>query len=110
MTEIILNARWLIAGIDDVGSVELYENAGLVFKNNMILDLGHFGDIKSKYPNAKVKSYLKHAIIPGLVNSHHHLGLTPLQLGAPDYALELWFAARLAMRKVNPYLDTMFLR
>ena len=50
MTEIILNARWLIAGIDDVGSVELYENAGLVFKNNMILDLGHFGDIRSKYP------------------------------------------------------------
>ena len=39
MSEIILNARWLIAGIDDVGSVELYENAGIVFKNNMILDL-----------------------------------------------------------------------
>ena len=108
MSEIILNSKWLIAGIDDVGSVELYENAGLVFKNNMILDLGHFGDIRSKYPNAIVKSYLKHAIIPGLVNSHHHLGLTPLQLGAPDYALELWFAARLAMRKVDPYLDTMF--
>ncbi|MEZ5721366.1 MAG: hypothetical protein R3D59_06670 [Paracoccaceae bacterium] len=47
--------------------------------------------------------------MPGLVNSHHHLRLTPLQLGAPDYALELWFAARLAMRKIDPYLDTLFL-
>ena len=29
-------------------------------------------------------------------------------MGAPDSPLELWFAARLAMRKVDPYLDTLF--
>ena len=29
-------------------------------------------------------------VIPGLVNAHHHVGLTPTQLGSPDLPLELW--------------------
>jgi cytosine/adenosine deaminase-related metal-dependent hydrolase len=42
------------------------------------------------------------------VNSHHHVGLTPFQLGSPDYPLELWFASRLGARAVDPYLDTLY--
>src|SRR5262245_56627163 len=47
-------------------------------------------------------------VLPGLVNGHHHVGLTPFQLGSPDYPLELWFASRLAARDVDPYLDTLY--
>jgi 5-methylthioadenosine/S-adenosylhomocysteine deaminase len=46
--------------------------------------------------------------MPGLVDSHHHVGLTPFQLGSPDYPLELWFASRMAARDVDPYLDTLY--
>jgi len=49
-----------------------------------------------------------HVVLPGLVNSHHHVGLTPFQLGSPDYPLELWFASRMAARDVDPYLDTLY--
>src|SRR4030095_13643015 len=50
----------------------------------------------------------EHVVMPGLVNSHHHVGLTPFQLGSPDYPLELWFASRMAARSVDPYLDTLY--
>jgi cytosine/adenosine deaminase-related metal-dependent hydrolase len=46
--------------------------------------------------------------IPGLVNAHHHVGTTPLQLGSPDHPLELWFASRLGLRDVDWRLDTLF--
>ena len=46
--------------------------------------------------------------MPGFVNSHHHVGLTPFQLGSPDHPLELWFASRMAARDVDPYLDTLY--
>ena len=49
-----------------------------------------------------------HVVVPGFVNGHHHVGLTPFQLGSPDYALELWFASRMAARGVDPYLDTLY--
>ena len=108
MTTTILSARWIVSGVNNANKVDIHENAALVFKNNKILEVNSIDKIKSKYPDAKIKNYSNHMIIPGLVNSHHHIGLTPLQLGAPDYSLELWFAARLAMRKIDPYLDTMF--
>ncbi len=47
-------------------------------------------------------------IIPGLINAHHHVGLTPLQLGSPDHPLETWFASRLALRDVDLRLDTLY--
>jgi cytosine/adenosine deaminase-related metal-dependent hydrolase len=47
-------------------------------------------------------------VVPGFVNGHHHVGLTPFQLGSPDYPLELWFASRMAARDVDPYLDTLY--
>jgi len=43
-------------------------------------------------------------------NAHHHVGLTPLQLGSPDMPLELWFVTRMVARNVNPYLDTLYFR
>jgi len=49
-----------------------------------------------------------HVVAPGFVNGHHHVGLTPFQLGSPDYALEQWFASRMAARAVDPYLDTLY--
>jgi cytosine/adenosine deaminase-related metal-dependent hydrolase len=47
-------------------------------------------------------------VTPGFVNAHHHLGTTPFQLSSPDHPLELWFASRLALRDVEPRLDTLF--
>ena len=47
-------------------------------------------------------------LLPGFINSHHHVGLTPVQLGSPDMPLELWFATRMIARNVDPYLDTLY--
>ncbi len=49
-----------------------------------------------------------HLVLPGFTNGHHHVGLTPIQLGSPDLALELWFVTRAQTRDVNPYLDTLY--
>jgi cytosine/adenosine deaminase-related metal-dependent hydrolase len=46
-------------------------------------------------------------VMPGLVDAHHHVGLTPTQLGVPDDALELWIARRHGPPEVDPYLDTV---
>ena len=47
-------------------------------------------------------------MLPGFVNGHHHIGLTPVQLGSPDMPLELWFITRLVIRSLDLYLDTLY--
>lgn len=62
----------------------------------------------ARHPEAACLGGDGFVIIPGLINAHHHVGLTPLQLGSPDYPLEQWFASRLALRDVDLRLDTLF--
>lgn len=104
----ILSARWIVTGVDADAQTEIIEDGAIAYDNGKVVEVGPRAAIEAAYPEADVSTYPHHLVMPGLVNSHHHLGLTPLQLGAPDYALELWFAARLAMRKIDPYLDTLF--
>ena len=40
-------------------------------------------------------------MLPGFVNGHHHVGLTPVQLGSPDMPLELWFVTRMVTRNLE---------
>lgn len=104
----ILTARWILTGVTADGVPEIIDDGAIAFEDGIVVAAGPATEIKTTYPGAMISDHPNHMIIPGLVNSHHHIGLTPLQLGAPDYPLELWFAARLAMRKIDPYLDTMF--
>ena len=104
----ILTAPWIVSGVTPEGAPEIIDDGAIAFEDGVVLAIGPAKDVTAAYPGAVVTTHPNHMIIPGLVNSHHHIGLTPLQLGAPDFPLELWFAARLAMRKIDPYLDTMF--
>jgi cytosine/adenosine deaminase-related metal-dependent hydrolase len=64
--------------------------------------------LKKRYPNTPVLGTGKEILLPGFVNGHHHVGLTPVQLGSPDMPLELWFITRLVTRNLNAYLDTLY--
>src|SRR5208282_3002817 len=60
-----------------------------------------------KHPGVAVLGTDFQVLPPGFVNAHHHIGLTPVQR-SPDIPLDLWFATRLVMRRVDLYLDTLY--
>ena len=108
MTTSLVSARWIVTGIEDDGKPLIIPDAALAHDNGRVVAVGPADKIRTKYPDATETSYGAHMMLPGFVNSHHHVGLTPLQLGSPDYALELWFAGRLSARDIDPYLDTLY--
>lgn len=73
-----------------------------------MVEVGRADDLGRRYAPDEVIGSRDHLVMPGFVNAHHHIGLTPFQLGAPDHPLEVWNAARLAARDVDPYLDTLY--
>jgi cytosine/adenosine deaminase-related metal-dependent hydrolase len=86
----------------------MIDNGAVYQQNGVICDVGSFDDIRRRYVDAPVVGNGRHIILPGFVNAHHHVGLTPLQLGIPDMPTELWSVARIGSRKVDPYLDTLY--
>jgi cytosine/adenosine deaminase-related metal-dependent hydrolase len=84
-------------------------NDGAVFqRDGRIVEVGPYRLLREKYRPEVILGSTRDVVIPGLINCHHHVGLTPFQLGVPDLPLELWGIARRGTRPVDPYLDTLY--
>src|SRR4051812_21765278 len=104
MTAAIVRAKWIVTGVQDRHTPNIVSDGGLVHEHGKVVAVGPFEEMRNRFPDAPVTQYAQHMLLPGFVNSHHHVGMTPLQLGSPDYALELWFASRMSARDVDIYL------
>jgi 5-methylthioadenosine/S-adenosylhomocysteine deaminase len=89
-------------------AVEQIADGAVVQEDGAITALGTYEDLSRRYRDMPVIGFGQDILLPGFVNAHHHVGLTPLQLGSPDMPLELWWITRMICRSVNPYLDTLY--
>lgn len=108
MTETIIAARWIVSGILDRHTAAIVEDQAILVRDGTVVALGPVADLRRQAPRAEVETYPRHMMLPGFINAHHHVGLTPLQLGSPDHALELWFATRIPARTIDFTLDTLY--
>jgi 5-methylthioadenosine/S-adenosylhomocysteine deaminase len=106
--DLMIRARNVITGINAASGPEIVENGALVVRRGLIAAIGTASDLIARYPNLPIEGSDKHVAIPGLVNAHHHSGLTPLQLGVPFAPLELWLPQFMGMPRVDPRLDTLY--
>jgi 5-methylthioadenosine/S-adenosylhomocysteine deaminase len=108
MTKTIAKAKWIVTGVRDRHTLDIIDDGAILHEDGIILEVGAAADLTARHPDAAATGSDDQIILPGFVNAHHHVGLTPLQLGSPDHALELWFASRLSARPLDRYLDTLY--
>ncbi|RVA21223.1 amidohydrolase, partial [Mesorhizobium sp. M7D.F.Ca.US.004.03.1.1] len=104
----VISAGTLLAGYSDTGEAIFVENSALLVSDGRIADMGPTEELLNRYRNAVVERYPGHIMTPGFVDAHHHVGMTPLQMGSLDYPLELWVGSGAARRGLDPRLDTLF--
>jgi cytosine/adenosine deaminase-related metal-dependent hydrolase len=92
----------------DRATCEAIADGAILQEDGVILETGTHEDFARRFPNTPVIGSGNEIMLPGFVNAHHHVGLTPIQLGSPDMPLELWFATRIVARNVDLYLDTLY--
>src|SRR5262245_3594952 len=107
MTTILVRGRQVICGVAGDGRPNIIENGAGLQRDGVIEAVGQFDALSTQAVDEVIGSE-DHVVCPGFINGHHHVGLTPLQHGAPDLPLELWIVRRLASRLVDPYLDTLY--
>jgi cytosine/adenosine deaminase-related metal-dependent hydrolase len=84
------------------------DDGAVLQHDGVITAIGDFATLHRDHPDVPVIGTGEQVLLPGFVNGHHHIGLTPVQLGSPDMPLELWFATRLVTRDLDLYLDTLY--
>ena len=108
MASIIVRGKYVIVNIIAHIAAQVISDGALLVQDGEISELGAYQDLKAAHPEAEVIGSPNYLVMPGLVNDHFHVGLTPFQLGVPDLPLELWGIARLGTRYVDPYLDQLY--
>ena len=108
MTQTIVRGRHVVCRITGRDSAEVIRDGAALVQGGAIIEVGRSNDLIQRHPDAEVIGSDRHALIPGLINAHHHVGLTPFQMGVLDEPLETWIPARWAIRDIDPYLDTLW--
>jgi cytosine/adenosine deaminase-related metal-dependent hydrolase len=108
MTATMVRARHLITRTLDRHSHEQLDDAALVQEDGIVTEIGGYADLRRRFPDMPVLGDGGQVVLPGFVNAHHHVGMTPVQLGSPDMPLELWFITRLVCRSADLRLDTLY--
>src|SRR5712692_3318960 len=108
MASKLILGKYVIAKVTGRREATTIEDGAVFERDGTIVDVGPAAELRRRHQPDRVLGSPDHVVLPGFVNAHHHVGLTPFQLGSPDYALELWFASRMAARGVDPYLDTLY--
>ena len=108
MATSLIRSRAAITGTNDRLSWNEIKDGAVLQEDGVITAVGTYDDLHRKHPTVPVIGTGNEILLPGFINGHHHVGLTPVQLGSPDMPLELWFVTRMVMRNVNMYLDTLY--
>jgi cytosine/adenosine deaminase-related metal-dependent hydrolase len=104
----LIRGRAVVRGVRADGSADIVADGAVLQRGGVVAEVGPYADLRSRHADALVVGSERHVVTPGLVNGHHHVGMTPLQLGSPDLPLELWIVRRIAARLVDPYLDALY--
>jgi 5-methylthioadenosine/S-adenosylhomocysteine deaminase len=108
MAQSLIRARAMITRTINRTAWEEITDGAVLQTDGIITAVGTFKDLQAKHPNVPVIGTGNEILLPGFVNGHHHVGLTPVQLGSPDMPLELWFITRLVIRALDVHLDTLY--
>jgi len=108
MATSLIRSRAMITRAIDRRRWEEIPDGAVLQEDGVITAVGTYKDLAAKHPNAPVLGSGNEILLPGFVNGHHHIGLTPVQLGSPDMPLELWFVTRMVIRNLDVYLDTLY--
>lgn len=104
----IVRSRTMFTRALDRHRFEEIPDGAILQEDGVIEEVGTFEDLSRRHRTLPVHGDGTGVMLPGFVNGHHHVGLTPLQLGSPDMPLELWFVTRMVTREVDLYLDTLY--
>ena len=104
----IVRGKYILTQVKDDGLAETLTGSALLVEDGVIAAIDDYETLRNANPGAEIIGSSNYLVMPGLVNDHFHVGLTPFQLGAPDVPLELWSFARLGARNIDPYLDQLY--
>ena len=87
MATTLIRSRAMLSPTKGAYRVETVPDRAVLQEDGLIAAVGSFEALHARYRDTPVLGTGNEVLLPGFVNAHHHVGLTPVQLGSPDMPL-----------------------
>ena len=108
MATSLVRGKYVVTKVIDDNTSEIIHDGAIFQRDGSIVEVGKYDQLKNRHIPDEIIGSGNEVVLPGLINAHHHVGLTPFQLGSLDLPLETWIASRRSARDVDAYLDTVY--
>src|SRR5690242_14395790 len=83
----IIHAKWIITGVEKDATLE---NHSLIIEAGQIKEILSTPLARQRYSSNETHEFPYHAILPGIINSHTHIGMNYFRGLADDTSLMNW--------------------
>ena len=102
----LVRGRWVVTGGGEDDPV--LSDAAVLIENDKIAEVGDWETLRGRHPDAAILGSDRVAIMPGMINAHHHSnGVSAVQQGIRDRLLESWLLSLSLGRSLTPRLATL---
>lgn len=102
----LVRGRWIVTGSAEGDPV--LNDAAVRVENETIVEVGDWKTLRGRHPDATTLGSERFAIMPGMVNAHHHSnGVSAIQQGIRDRLLESWLLSLSLGRRLSPRTATL---
>jgi cytosine/adenosine deaminase-related metal-dependent hydrolase len=100
----LVRGRWIISDAD----TEVITDGSVAIREGVVVKVDAWREMREEFPEAEVIGSDRIAILPGLTNAHHHSkGVSTIQHGIKDMALEPWLLALGGTRSGDRELEVL---
>ena len=102
----LVRGRWIVTGGAEADPV--LNDAAVRVENGSVVEIGDWATLRGRHPDATSLGSERFAVMPGMVNAHHHSnGVSAIQQGIRDRLLESWLLSLTLGRGLTPRLSTL---
>ena len=83
MTLSLVRGKHVVCKVTGPHSSEVVADGAVLQRNGQIEAVGDYQELRRQHPDAEVIGSGNHIVMPGLVNDHFHVGLTPSRWEPP---------------------------
>lgn len=83
MASSLIRGKYVVAKVASRTEAEVIPDGAVFQRDGTIVEVGRHADLAARHRPDEVLGSSDHVVVPGFVNAHHHVGLTPFQLDPP---------------------------
>ena len=78
MASSLVRGKYVVTRVLDDNTSEVIEDGAVFQRDGEIVEVGAYDELRARHtPDEEIGSH-GYVVVPGLINAHHHIGLTPL--------------------------------